>query len=154
MSSVVIAALILGGLGLWGAFVAWRWRDTFALTEEVYAAKLEQGELKSTVRADDFKDAFVRSTGPRFATYIFAAGALCALLVPATIGAFNFVWDQIWYLTGEDPVFAQGLLLHSVLLIFVYGALFFAVCALAMLRYHRNAPPSLRAEIRRLNGEI
>ncbi len=148
-AAILVVAIFAG----WGAYVAFRWRQTYRLADDVYAAKREQGELGGGVEASAFKAAFVRAEGPRLATYMFAAGLACLILAPAAISVFNVVWDEMWNLSGRPPVFTRGLLLHSVLTIFVYVGLFFSICGLTMLRYHRNAPPSLRSEIRRLNGD-
>ena len=137
----------------WGGHLAWRWKQARDFAPEVLTAKQSAGEIPDDVDVAEFTDLYLRSEGPRGATYVFVCAAAAALLLAPFVGVFNGVWRTVWTLSGENPVFAIGTLIHSfsVFLAFMFAAI--GLLALAMHRYYSLMPPSLRQMIRDLNGD-
>ncbi|MEO1028274.1 MAG: hypothetical protein AAFX02_04375 [Pseudomonadota bacterium] len=145
--SIIIALLVAGA-----AWVAWSWKQTKELAAKVYHRRVEEGEVSPNVPMEAFQDAYVRAEGPRFSTYVLVAGALSAIAFPVSIYLYSQVWLEVWYLV-KAPIWAeQHSLVYFAFMVFFYIAFFFVVAWYTMKRFHLNRPPSLRSEIRRLNG--
>lgn len=136
------------------AWVLLGWRNTRALAPVVFEKRKEQGDLNRNVPLEAFSEAYIRSEGPRFATYLVSAGAATALAFPVVVFVFAQLWLEIWNLIGGPDWAEQGSFVYLTMMVFLYIGFFFIVAWVTMQRFHIKAPPTLRAEIRRLNGEF
>ncbi|NIR61396.1 MAG: hypothetical protein GWO02_18820 [Gammaproteobacteria bacterium] len=59
------------------------------------------------------------------------------------------LWRLGWRLSGEPPMFAEGLLMWQFYLFFGLIACWALIAGLVMQRYHRNRPRELRYELAR-----
>ena len=150
---MVFYIFMIVALCAWGGHLAWRWKQARDFAPEVLAAKQTAGEIPKDVTEEEFTDLYLRSEGPRGATYVFACAAAAALLLAPFVGVFNGIWRTFWTMMGENPVFETGTLIHSfsVFLAFMFSVI--GLLALAMHRYYSLMPPSLRQVIRDLNGD-
>ena len=144
------AALV--ALFAWGAHLGWRWKSTRDFAPEVLAAKQAAGELPGNVQDAEFTDLYVRSEGPRAATYFFVCAAVVFLLLPSFVAGFNQVWIMLWKLSGRNPVFETGTLIHSFSVFLAFMFVSIGLLAIAMRRYYALMPPTLKQVIRDLNG--
>ena len=144
--------LVVAGLLVWGAALAWRWKTVKDFAPVVLAAKKRDHELPDSVAEAEFSDLYLRSEGPRAQTYIFiCAGALFFLLGPF-VAAFNSVWNMFWMMSGKSPVFETGTLVHTFMVFLAFMGTAIALLAAAMHRYYALMPPNLKQVIRDLNG--
>ena len=150
---MALFVLLVIGLIAWGGHLAWRWKQAYDFAPEVLAARQAAGEIPDDVTDAEFTDLYLRSEGPRGATYVFACAAMVTLLLAPFVSAFNEVWKMFWMMSGRSPVFETGTLIHSfsVFLAFMFAVI--GLLAFAMHRYYNLMPPSLRQVIRDLNGE-
>ena len=67
---------------------------------------------------------------------------------------FNSLWDLMWRMGGSVPgPMGRGYMFNVFMtFVFVMGAVVLFLYAVTS-HYYRNAPPSLKSEIRRLEGE-
>lgn len=144
---------MLLALVAWGGHIAWRWKRARDFAPEVLAAKQAAGELPADVDPQVFTDLYLRSEGPRAATYFFVCAAIAILSLAPFVAAFNEVWKMFWMMSGRSPVFETGTLIHSfsVFLAFMFATI--GLLAVAMRRYYALMPPSLKQVVRDLNGE-
>lgn len=146
---LVYFVLVLAVAG-WGLHLAWRWKEAKAFAPQLLKARKESGELPESVDEAEFTDLYVRAEGPRAGTYIFTCAAFMTVGLAPLTSVFNSIWDAFWKLTGGSPVFEQGTLIHTFSLFLSIMGLAIAILALAMHRYYRLMPPSLKQVIRSL----
>ena len=101
-----------------------------------------------------FKTIFIRCEAPMAATYRWFAALISLLALPPLISVFNFEWDTVWRWKGAvaGPL-ERGYMLHLFMTFVVVMAVIVGFLYLVTARYYRNAPPSLKSEIRRLEKE-
>ena len=153
--TVKIAALIaLLGFSAWGYWLWRKWRDLPHFADTVYEARREQGELGKAITRDMFRQIYTRCEAPRRQTYRFTAALLSTLLLPVSVFSFNRIWDFFWRLAGapQGP-FERGFMLHTFLTFIFVMAVAVGIIYLWLRHFHRHAPPSLKSEIRRLEGD-
>ncbi len=136
----------------WGLHLGWRWKHARDFAPEVLAAKQAAGELPEGVEAAEFTDLYLRSEGPRAATYFFVCAAIVLLLLAPFVAAFNEVWKMFWMMSGRSPVFETGTLIHSFSVFLAFMFVTIGLLAIAMRRYYALMPPSLKQVVRDLNG--
>ena len=144
--------LVVAGLLVWGASLAWRWKTVKDFAPEVLAARKHDGELPDTVGEAEFTDLYVRSEGPRAQTYFFACAAVLFFLLGPFVAAFNSIWTMFWMMSGKSPVFEIGTLIHTFTVFLAFMGTTIALLAAAMHRYYALMPPNLKQVIRDLNG--
>jgi len=144
--------LVVAGLLVWGAALAWRWKTVRDFSADVLAARKREGELPETVTEAEFADLYMRCEGPRAQTYVFACAAILFLLLGPFVAAFNAVWHTFWLMSGQSPVFEIGTLLHTFMVFLAFMGATIALLAAAMRRYYALMPPDLKQVIRDLNG--
>ena len=105
--------IILAGLVAWGGHLAWRWKQTRDFAPEVLAVRKAAGEVPEDVTDVEFTDLYLRSEGPRAATYFFVCAAIVFVLLAPFVAGFNQVWRIFWRLSGQSPVFETGTLIHT-----------------------------------------
>ncbi|KCZ46258.1 hypothetical protein [Hyphomonas pacifica] len=149
---MIIFFAALAGLVAWGLHLGWRWKQTRDFAPEVLATKQAEGELPADVSVADFTDLYVRSEGPRAATYFFVCGAFMLVFLAPFVSLFNELWRLIWRLSGQNPVFETGTLIHSFSIFLAFMLVAIALLAAAMHRYYAVMPPTLKQVIRDLNG--
>jgi hypothetical protein len=144
--------IILAGLVAWGAHLAWRWKQTRDFAPEVLAVRKAAGEVPENVSEVEFTDLYLRSEGPRAATYFFVCAAIVFTLLGPFVAGFNQVWRIIWRLSGQSPVFETGTLIHTFSIFVAFMLVSICRLAIAMRRYYALMPPTFKHVIRDLNG--
>lgn len=147
----LLIAFFLALVG-WGLHLGWRWKRARDFAPEVLVAKQEAGELPTGVSPEQFTDLYLRSEGPRAATYFFVCAATVFLLLAPFVAAFNEVWKVFWMMSGRSPVFETGTLIHSFSVFLGFMFVTIGLLAIAMRRYYALMPPSLKQVMRDLNG--
>lgn len=145
----VYVALVLA-VAAWGAHLALRWKRARAFAPELLKLRQESGELPADVSVEEFTDLYLRAEGPRSGTYVFACAAIMTLALAPLSTVFNAVWDTLWTLSGQSPVFEQGTLIHTFSFFLVIMGIGIALLAAAMHRYYALMPPNLKQVIRNL----
>jgi len=153
MSGLLITLAVLLVYAVWGGVVALKWVTTRTLQKEVYPQYIEDGTLRSTVTEEEFAPMFMRVEGPRFGLHLYAAALAAPFIIVIALRIFNLIWGFIWKRSGELGWFEVGELPHSLMVVFLYVAILFAIAWFTMRRYHLAAPGSFKTELRRLNGE-
>ncbi len=143
---------VVAGLLIWGASLAWRWREVKAFAPDVLAAKKRDKELPESVTDEAFTDLYLRSEGPRGQTYFFVCAAIMFLLLGPFVAGFNAVWQMFWEMSGKSPVFETGTLIHSFMVFLTFMFATIGLLAIAMRRYYALMPPNLKQVMRDLNG--
>lgn len=149
---MILFLIILAGLVAWGAHLAWRWKQTRDFAPEVLAVRKAAGEVPEDVSDAEFTDLYLRSEGPRAATYFFICAATVFVLLAPFVAGFNQVWRMIWRLSGQSPVFETGTLIHTFSVFIAFMLASIGLLAIAMRRYYALMPPSFKHVIRDLNG--
>jgi len=144
--------LVIAGLLVWGGVLAWRWTEAKAFSVDVLAAKKRDKELPETVTEAEFTDLYLRSEGPRAQTYFFICAAIMFFLLGPFVAGFNAVWNMIWVMSGQSPVFETGTLIHTFMVFLAFMGATIALLALAMRRYYALMPPNFKQVMRDLNG--
>lgn len=152
MSALFLISLLVLLLIAGAAWVVHSWRETKTLAAKVYERRVEEGELNPDVDFNEFEDVYLRSEGPRFSTYMLAAGAFSVIAFPISIFLYSQVWLELWHLLKGPDWAEQDSFVYFAIMVFFFIGFFFAVAWFSMKRFHLNRPPSLRSEIRRLNG--
>lgn len=142
----------LAALIAWGVHLGWRWKKAKDFAPQVLAAKKAAGELPEDIGEAEFTDLYLRSEGPRAATYFFVCAALVILLLAPFVAGFNQVWRMFWQMSGRNPVFETGTLIHSFSVFVAFMFVSIGLMTIAMRRYYVLMPPSLKQVIRDLNG--
>jgi hypothetical protein len=149
MISLIILFLILLG---WGLHLAWRWKEARDFSVDLLAAKQTDGSLPKDVEAAEFTDLYLRSEGPRAATYIYTCAVLVAVLIAPFTTLMNTIWLAVWRATGNNPVFGTGTMIHTFSMFLFIMGLMVGLLAVAMRRYYALAPPTLKQVERDLRG--
>jgi hypothetical protein len=144
--------LLFVALLAWGAHLAWRWKTTRDFAPEVLAARKETGEIPADIGDAEFTDLYLRSEGPRSATYFFACATIVSILVAPFVAAFNMVWLALWRASGSSPVFETGTMIHTFSVFLAIMGFMILLLAAAMRRYYALMPPNLKQVMRDLNG--
>ncbi|MDX1293063.1 MAG: hypothetical protein R3265_09645 [Hyphomonas sp.] len=145
--------IILAGLVAWGGHLAWRWKQTRDFAPEVLAVRKAAGEVPDSVTEKQFTDLYLRSEGPRAATYFFVCAMIVFVLLAPFVAGFNQVWRMIWRLSGQSPVFETGTLIHTFSVFVAFMLVTIGLLAIAMRRYYALMPPTFKQVIRDLNGD-
>lgn len=137
----------------WAGYLAWSWYATDKLARTLHPVYIKDGTLKPSVEEDAFIDVYKRTEGPRFGIHLFITAHIALLIGLVFIRVFNLVWDSMWQASGSAPFLEIGQWPHSTILVLIFIAMFFIIAWVSMRFYHKNTLGSLRAAIRRLNGE-
>ena len=153
LAEISYFALLLGLIG-WAAALAWRWYNLPSFAGEVYDSNVEKNLLNGDIDRDAYIESYVKSEGPRSATYRCASAFVALLALPSLVGAFNWMWDAVWRLTGavEGP-FERGYMLHTFMTFVFVMAVIVALLYIVTAWYYRTRPPTLADEIKRLEGK-
>ncbi|KDA03397.1 hypothetical protein [Hyphomonas oceanitis] len=146
--------LLFVALLAWGLHLAWRWKSARDFAPEVLAARKEAGEIPADVTDAEFTDLYLRSEGPRSATYFFVCATIVSVLIAPFVAAFNMVWGLLWQASGGSPVFETGTLIHTFSVFLGIMAFMIVLLAVAMRRYYALMPPNLKQVVRDLNGGL
>ena len=146
--------LLFVALLVWGGHLAWRWKTTRDFAPEVLAARKESGEIPADVGEAEFTDLYLRSEGPRAATYFFACATTVSVMIAPFVAAFNMVWRGFWQASGTSPVFETGTLIHTFSVFLAIMGFMILLLAAAMRRYYALMPPNLKQVVRDLNGGL
>lgn len=153
MDIVFMSASLAIVLVFWGALIAWRWRATYQFSKQLFIARRRTGEIMAHVNEVEFVAAYVRSEGPRAATYTFVCALFAAILVPTGMVAFSVAWQICWQLTGELEVFRRGTMVHVFAMVLVGMAVMILVSMIGMRRYHSKVPVKINKAIKDLNSK-
>ena len=147
-------ALTFVALGIWGIWLLVKWRELPDFSNAVYHSMREKGLISDRVRQEDFKESFIRCEAPLAASYRWAAAFVSLVGLPLLIMAFNRTWDFFWRLGGAVPgPLERGYMFHLFMtFVFVMGVVV-ALLYFVTAHYYRNVPPSLKSEIKRLEGK-
>ena len=113
VSPMLAFLIILAALVAWGGHLAWRWKQARDFAPEVLAVRKAAGEVPDDVSDVEFTDLYLRSEGPRAATYFFVCAAIVFGLLAPFVAGFNQLWRLFWRLSGQSPVFETGTLIHT-----------------------------------------
>ncbi|MEL6831188.1 MAG: hypothetical protein AAFO63_13740, partial [Pseudomonadota bacterium] len=144
---------LLLALIAWAIGLAWRWYTLPDFAGQVYDSNVEKNLLNGNIDRDAYIESYVRTEGPRFASYRCATAFAALLALPSLVGVFNWGWDFGWRLMGsiEGP-FERGFMLHTFMTFIFVMAVIVAALYLVTAWYYRTAPPTLAEEIKRLEG--
>lgn len=154
MSGILILSIVAFVYLVWGGILAIKWFAVRSLQREIYPQYIKDGTLKPTVTEKTFAPVFMRVEGPRFGLYLFAAALVTPFMIVVALAIFNFIWEMAWKRTGELPWFEVGELPHSLITVFLYVGILFAISWITMRTYHLRAPGGFKTELRRLNGDL
>lgn len=150
----MVPILILAGILLvWGGHLAWRWKQARDFAPNVLAARQADGDVPADVTAVEFTPLYLRSEGPRAATYFYLCALTVSVLIAPVAGLGNAIWVALWRATGRNLVFETGTLIHTFTMFLIMMGFMILVLAIAMRRYHTKMPPPLKHIIRDLNGD-
>lgn len=145
-------------IAIWAGVLAWRWIKTPELGEQVYDSNVEKGLLNGNVPRDEFVRSFSKAERPRLGIYQCGVAFLALVLLPLLVSGFygltlnlnNYGQDNI-----QMTVRGQNLanILGDFITILIIMAINVILLAAVTFFYYRNRPPSLRAEIRRLEEQ-
>ena len=140
-------------LGLWGLWILMKWRELPTFSDAVYDSMKEKELLSDKVTQEDFREIFIRTEAPLAASYRWGAALVSLLALPLLVMGFNNLWDIFWRLGGavEGPMERGYMFNIFMTFLFVMGVVVLFLYAVTS-HYYRNAPPSLKSEIRRLEG--
>lgn len=151
---LTIYALMFAALGLWGAYLLMKWRELPDFSNAVYNSMREKGLLSEKVEREDFQEAFIKCEAPLAASYRWFAALVSLSGLPMLVSGFNFLWDSIWRFSGAQPgPLESGYMFHIFMTFLVVMGVVVGFLYLVTSHYYRNAPPSLKSEIRRLEGD-
>lgn len=153
MSYLTFYALMFVALGLWGLWILMKWRELPTFSDAVYDSMKEKELLSDKVTQEDFREIFIRTEAPLAASYRWGAALVSLLALPLLVMGFNNLWDIFWRLGGavEGPMERGYMFNIFMTFLFVMGVVVLFLYAVTS-HYYRNAPPSLKSEIRRLEG--
>ena len=131
-----------------------KWRELPTFSKAVYDSMREKNLLSDRVSQEDFKEIFIRTEAPLAASYRWGSALISLLALPLLVMGFNNLWDWMWRLSGAMPgPFERGYMFNIFMtFVFVMGVIVLLLYAVTS-HYYRNAPPSLKSEIRRLEGD-
>ncbi|WP_018149644.1 hypothetical protein [Henriciella marina] len=154
MGYLTFYAMMFVALGLWGIWILMKWRELPTFSKAVYTSMREKNLLSDRVSQEDFKEIFIRTEAPLAASYRWGAALVSLLALPLLVMGFNNLWDLMWRLGGAVPgPFERGYMFNVFMtFVFVMGVIVLFLYAVTS-HYYRNAPPSLKSEIRRLEGD-
>lgn len=144
--------ILVVALLAWGTHLAWRWKQTRDFAPSVLSARQADGDIPGDVTDTEFTDLYLRSEGPRAATYFYICAVITALMIAPVTTAANAIWVSIWKLTGENPVFETGTLIHTFSMFLMIMGFMIVLLAVAMRRYYALMPPTLKHVMRDLGG--
>ena len=140
-------------LGIWGLYLLMKWRELPDFANAVYHSMRDKGLLSDRVRREDFKESFIRCEAPLAASYRWLGALISLVGLPLLIMGFNRVWDFFWRLGGSEPgPLEQGYMFHLFMTFVFVMSVVVAMLYFITSHYYRNAPPSLKSEIKRLEG--
>ena len=148
----VYGSALLALIG-WGVWLRVRWRDMPDLADTVYEERIKSGEIPKKITREAFTAAFIESEGPRRETYRWAAAISSLLLLPVLVRIFNLIWNAFWAIAGKPPVFSEGYMIHTFCTYLFAMGVVIMILYFTMRRYYQSAPPSLKAQIRKLTGD-
>ena len=153
MSDLTFYALMFVARGLWGLWIVMKWRELPTFSDAVYNSMKEKKLLSDKVTQEDFRAIFIRTEAPLAASYRWGAALVSLLALPLLVMGFNNLWDLLWRLGGavEGPMERGYMFNVFMTFLFVMGVVVLFLYAVTS-HYYRNAPPSLKSEIRRLEG--
>lgn len=145
---------LLIALVLWAAGLAWRWYRLPDFAGQVYDSNVEKNLLSGDINRDAYIESYVKTEGPRSATYRCASAFVALLALPSLVTAFNWMWDTVWRFLGaiEGP-FERGYMLHTFMTFVFVMAVIVALLYVVTAWYYRTRPPTLAEEVKRLQGE-
>lgn len=149
---MIFFLIALAALIAWGVHLGWRWKQASEFSAEVLAARKAAGELPESVQEAEFRDLYLRSEGPRAATYFFICAVIVFALLAPFVAAFNEVWRMFWQMSGQSPVFETGTLIHTFSVFVAFMLVTIGLLSVAMRRYYALMPPTFKQVLRDLNG--
>ena len=153
MQTIHFYGLMFAALALWGAWIIFKWRELPDYSNAVFNSMKEKGLLSDKIDREAFMEIFIRCEAPLAATYRWVAALVSLIALPLLVLGFNEAWDLAWRMGGavEGPM-QRGYMFHVFMtFVFVMGVVV-GFLYLITSHYYRNAPPSLKSEIRRLEG--
>ncbi len=154
MSYLTIYALMFVALGAWGIWILMKWRGLPDFSNAVYNSMIEKGLLSKSVDREDFKESFIRAEAPLAASYRWVTAVVSLLALPPLMMIFNIAWDFVWRLGGAvaGPL-ERGYMFHLFMTFIFVMAVIVGFLYLMTSHYYRHVPPSLKQEIKRLEGK-
>ncbi len=145
---------MIAGLLVWGAGLFWAWSQLGTFAGEAYDSNVELGMLSEEIDRDAYIASYIKTEGPRSATYRCLSAIGASLLLPILIAAFNRIWDSVWRLMGaiEGP-FERGYMLHTFMTFVFVMLVIVGMLYLVTAYYYRFMPPTLAEEVERLKEE-
>ena len=143
---------------IWAGLLAWRWVKTPALGEQVYDSNVEKGLISGNIPRDEFVRSFSNAERPRLGIYQCGVALFALVILPLIVSMFygvsqsmnNWGGDNIQFTVRQERL---GNILGDFVTILIVMAVNVVLLAAVTYFYYRNRPPSLRAEIRRLEEE-
>lgn len=146
--SFVWALIIIGGIALLYGFRAYLgYRAVAKDAEADYTYKFSEGMLDKRLSREGYIRAYKRYNNPRSTAFVgIGMASILLLTVPAML-LIQFIYENVWQLSGQSRMFEPGFLVWQFVLFFSILGIWTTIGYLTARRYHRFAPISLRDEI-------
>ena len=153
ISPIQLYVLVFAALAVWLGWIIWKWVELPRFADQVYHSMIKKNLLSPDVNQDEFRASFSAAEGPRASTYRWVCAFISALAVPPLMMGFNWLWDTVWRLTGANPgPYERGFMLHTFMTFVFVMTIVVSFLFVVMRHYPHNSAPSLKSEIRRLEG--
>jgi len=137
----------------WGLWLRKRWQEMPELASTVYDERIKSGEISKKISRERFSEAFIKTDGPRRETYRWGAAISSLLLLPILVRIFNVIWNFMWAVAGKPGVFEEGYMIHTFSTYLFAMGVVITILFFTMRRFYRDAPPSLKTQLRKLTEE-
>lgn len=140
---ILIASIAL----LYGLRAFLGYRAVARDAEADYEYRKSEGMVDKRLSREAYVRAYKRYNNPRSTAFVgIGMAAILLLTVPAML-VIQFIYKNLWALTGQSRVFEPGFLVWQFTLFFSMIGIWTAIGYVTARRYHRYAPISLRDEM-------
>lgn len=138
----------------WALLIFVRWRLVRNLAGEVYDSNVEKNLLDGKIPRDEYIRSYCKAESPRLAIYQCGVALLAWLLLPILISVFTGAIENM-NIQSENWGLRLGRVRIAGIAGDFLGFILVMGCNIAMLAaatflYYRRRPPTLKAEIKRL----
>jgi len=146
--SFVWALIIIGAIALlYGLRALLGYRAVARDAEADYEYKRSEGMIDKRLTRAAYIRAYKRFNNPRSTAFVgIGMASILLLTVPAML-VIQFIYKNLWQISGQSRVFEPGFLVWQFVLFFSMIGIWTAIGYVTARRYHRFAPISLRDEI-------
>jgi len=142
------ALFLMAGLALiFGVRAFLSHRQVIQDAKADYDYKRANGMLPDALGRETYERIYRRVYGPRGPAHVAIAMAAIVVATPLAMILFEFLFNLIYNLSGQNRVIEPGFLVWQFFLFFGMIGIWVWIGYLAARRYHQTAPGSLQFEI-------